>query len=341
LESIVTVPLVSVVLPVFNGGSDLPRAIDSILTQTFADLELIVVDDGSTDATAAVLKAYSDPRLRVARQDNQGVASATNLGITLTRGPYIARLDHDDLAKPTRIEKQVAFMRSNPDCALVGTRAEIWVGDQPSGRAHDHPTDDAALRFELLFDNPFVHGSVMLRRDALQDIGLYCVDPTRQPPEDYELFSRLARGYRVANLPDRLTVYREIPTSLSRVGQSPLYQERLTKICAENLAAAVGEAVPKADHWDIAGLTHRRYRHVSDDARIDVMCEVVEDAGARIHAEAPNSDVPARVAARVRSLRFEHRLMRSGLHRLRPLARWVRRVWPVRGLNRVRIGARD
>jgi hypothetical protein len=172
----------------------------------------------------------------------------------------------------------------------------------------------------------------MLRRDALQDIGLYCTDPTRQPPEDYELFSRLARRYRVANLPDQLTIYREIPTSLSRAGQSPFYRERLTTICAENIAAAAGEAVPNADHWDIAGLIHRSYRHVSDGPRIDVMCGVVEDAGARIHAEAPESDVPARVAARVRSLRFEHRLMRSGLHRLRPLARWVRRVWSGRSL---------
>jgi glycosyltransferase involved in cell wall biosynthesis len=324
---------VSVVLPVFNGAADLPRAIDSILMQTFTDLELIVVDDGSTDATAAVLQAYSDSRLRVARQENQGVARAINCGIALARGRYIARLDHDDLAKPTRIEKQVAFMRNNPDCALAGTRAEIWIGDQPSGRVHDHPTDDTSLRFELLFDNPFVHSSVMLRREAVQDVGNYCIDPARQPPEDYELFSRLARRYRVANLPERLTIYRETPLSLSRSGQSALFSERLTRISAENLAAVVGSGVPSVEHWDVAALIHRNYQQISDGARIDVMCKVVEDAGARIHAAAPDSDVPARVAARVRRLRFEHLLRRSGLHRLRSLAGSVRRIWLGRGVS--------
>jgi glycosyltransferase involved in cell wall biosynthesis len=326
LESTVTDALVSVIIPVFNGATDLPRSINSILAQTFTDLELIVVDDGSTDATAEVLKACSDPRLRVVRQDNQGVARAANSGIALARGRFIARLDHDDLAKPTRIERQVAFMRSHPDCALVGTRAEIWIGDRPSGRAHDHPTDDAALRFEMMFDNPFVHSSTMMRRAALEDVGLYCTDPNRQPPEDYELFCRLARRYRVANLPERLTIYREIPTSLSRAGQNPLYRQRLAAISAGSLAAAVGLALPNVDHRDIAALTHRSYRQVSAGARIDVLCAVVEDAGARIHAAAPGSDVPARVAMRLRRLRVEYHLLRSGLYRVPRLAGLMRRM---------------
>ena len=119
-----TSPLVSVVLPVRNGAADLPKAIDTILAQTFTDFELIVVNDGSTDGTAAVLDAIRDPRVRVVHQENMGLAAALNRGISLARGRYIARQDHDDWAKPTRLEKQVAFMEANPDCALVGTCAD-------------------------------------------------------------------------------------------------------------------------------------------------------------------------------------------------------------------------
>ena len=136
-----TPPLVSVVLSVHNGAADLPGAIDTILTQTFSDFELIAIDNGSTDGTAAVLDGLRDPRVRVVHQDDMGLAAALNRGIALARGRYIARQDHDDWAKPTRLEKQVAFLEAHPDHALVGTRAEIWVEDRKTPRAHDHPTD--------------------------------------------------------------------------------------------------------------------------------------------------------------------------------------------------------
>jgi glycosyltransferase involved in cell wall biosynthesis len=115
-------PQVSVIIPVYNGAADVAMAIDSILTQTFTDFELIVVNDGSTDRTAAVLKAVSDPRIRIVDRENAGIATALNHGIALARGKYIARLDHDDRAKPTRLEKQFRFMEVNPDYAMVGTR---------------------------------------------------------------------------------------------------------------------------------------------------------------------------------------------------------------------------
>src|SRR4030081_1288302 len=180
-----TDPLVSVVLSGPTGASDEAKAIETILAQSLGYLELIAINNGSVDGTAAVLDGISDPRLRVVHQEDMGLAAALNRGISLARGRYIARQDHDDWAKPTRIEKQVAFLEAHPRCALVGTRAEIWVGDAPTARAHDHPTDDAALRFELLFDNPFVHSSVMIRKSALDDVGGYSTDSNRQPPEGY------------------------------------------------------------------------------------------------------------------------------------------------------------
>ncbi|MDR3466461.1 MAG: glycosyltransferase [Xanthobacteraceae bacterium] len=246
---------VSVVLAVRNGGADLLRAVETVLAQSFGNLELIIIDDGSTDGATNAVERIADPRLRVYHQAGAGLSASLNRGISLARGRYIARQDHDDLALASRVEKQVSFLDAHPDYALVGTRSEIWVGDLPSGRFLDHPAEDAVLRFELLFDNPFVHSSVMIRRSALDDVGPYSTDPARQPPEDYELWSRIARKYRVANLPERLTIYREVPGSISRASAAP-FREKLVLICAENLAFATGHSAPDPIHFEIARFFH-------------------------------------------------------------------------------------
>jgi hypothetical protein len=305
-------PLVSVILPVHNGAADAPRAVESILAQTFPDFELIAINDGSTDGTAAVLDGIVDPRVRVIHQDGVGLAASLNRGIALARGHYIARQDHDDWAMPTRLEKQITFLKANPGCAIVGTRAEISEGDRKTGRAHDHPTSDPALQFELLFDNPFVHSSMMICKPVLDEMGVYTTDPARQPPEDYELWSRIARRYQVANLPERLTIYREVPNSLSR-RPPPVFNDTIALISAENLAASMGEVVPGRLHWDIAALFHRLPERLSADPDLEGMCEVIHHAGRRIFERAPDSDVPARVSGRVKKLRIllaEHKLRR-------------------------------
>jgi glycosyltransferase involved in cell wall biosynthesis len=221
-------PDVSVVLAVRNGGTDLPKAIQTIIEQSFVNFELIIINDGSTDGTVVFLDGIEDQRVRIYHQENTGLAAALNRGISLVRGRYVARQDHDDWALPTRIEQQVRFLDTYTDYAMIGTRAEIWIGDRPTGRFHDHPTEDVALRFELLFNNPFVHSSVMIRKSVLDRVGVYATDPARQPPEDYELWSRISRHYRVANLPERLTIYREVPSSMSRTGAHPF---KLFTIC--------------------------------------------------------------------------------------------------------------
>ena len=329
-----TAPQVSVVLSVRNGAGDLPRAVASILQQTFTEFELIAIDNGSTDGTGEILDSLSDPRVRVVHQKNMGLAGALNRGIGLARGQYIARQDHDDLALPSRLARQVAFMQASPRCALLGTRAEIRTGDRPGFRFHDHPTDDAALRFELLFDNPFVHSSVMLRKSAVEAAGGYSTDPTRQPPEDYELWSRLARQWEVANLPERLTVYRETPGSMSRATHRP-FVDKLVLISAENLAAAVGESAPAMLHHDIAALTHGAFELMSRAPDIEGMCETVEHAGARIHARAPGSDVPRRVAERIKSLRRRYSQARYW-KLLGPMWPMIRLGWRLSGMPHVR-----
>jgi hypothetical protein len=325
-----TPPWVSVVLSVHNGAADLPRAVETILAQTFSDFELIAINNGSTDATAVVLDGLHDPRVRVIHQEDMGLAAALNRGIKLARGRYVARQDHDDWAKPTRLEKQVAFLEANSDCALVGTRAEIWVGDERTKRAHDHPTDNAALQFELLFDNPFVHSSMLLRKSALDIVGCYSTDPARQPPEDYELWSRIARRFKVANLPERLTIYREVPNSMSRK-RSTCFIDKIVTISAENLAASVGAARPGRDHWDIAALNHRAFAKMSADPDIDSMCRTIRDAGDHILANSPGSNLVARITQRIENIRHASELHRQesgsfGHASLAPIAAMARRV---------------
>lgn len=288
-------PGVSIVLSVRNGGGDLPKAIESMLSQTFTDFELIAINNGSTDGTRDYLDGIADPRVRVFHQADAGLAGALNRGISLARGRYIARQDHDDLADPSRIAKQVEFLDAHPDHALVGTRAEIWVGDKPSGRVHDHPTEDQVLRFDLLFNNPFVHSSVMMRKSALDRVGLYTTDPARQPPEDYELWSRISRHYRVANLAERLTVYREVPASMSRASAQP-FLEKLVTISSENLAHVTGAAAPQQIHIDIAALVHGAKERLSQKPDAERMCAVVAEAGRRISDGQPGPELAQRVA---------------------------------------------
>jgi hypothetical protein len=299
-------PTVTVVLPVKNGGRDLPQALETILRQSFTEFELIVINDGSTDETGAYLNSISDPRVRIFHQESAGLASALNHGISLSRGRYIARQDHDDLADPSRIAKQVAFLDAHPDHALVGTRAQIWVGDTPSGRFHDHPIENELLRFDLLLNNPFVHSSVMMRKSALDHVGVYTTDPARQPPEDYELWSRVARHYRVANLAERLTVYREVPSSISRVS-AHLFLEKLVTISSENLAHATGVTVPQQVHIDIAALVHGAEARVSRKPDLQAMCAVVAEAGHRIGSGRVGPELAQRIA--LAQVQIRRRLM--------------------------------
>ncbi|TWB59191.1 glycosyltransferase family 2 protein [Bradyrhizobium sacchari] len=299
-------PTVSVVLSVKNGGRDLPLALGTILNQSFTNFELIAINNGSTDQTRAYLDSIADPRVRVFHQADAGLAGALNRGISLARGRYIARQDHDDLADPSRIAKQVQFLDTHPDHALVGTRAEIWVGDTPSGRFHDHPTDDRLLRFDLLFNNPFVHSSVMIRKAALDRVGAYTTDPARQPPEDYELWSRISRHYRVTNLAERLTIYREVPSSMSRVSARP-FLEKLVTISSENLAHATGATAPQQVHVDIAALFHGVEGRVSAEPNLADMCAVLAEAGRRIGDDQAGPELAKRVANA--QLQIRHRVM--------------------------------
>lgn len=316
-------PTVSVVLSVKNGCRDLPRSLTTILDQSFTDLELIAINNGSTDGTGAYLDSVTDPRVRVFHQADAGLAGALNRGISLSRGRYIARQDHDDLADPSRIEKQVAFLDAHPEHGLVGTRAEIWVGDTPSGRFHDHPAENEILQFDLLFNNPFVHSSVMMRKSVLDRVGGYTTDPGRQPPEDYELWSRIAKHCQIANLPERLTVYREIPSSMSRAGAQP-FLEKLVTISSENLAHAMGVPAPQQLHIDIAALVHGAEQRLSSKLDAKRLTDALAEAGRGIGGGQPGPELAQRIAEAQKQIRRRLMLREPSLGLALRAARSVR-----------------
>lgn len=270
-------PLVSVIFPVYNGATYLREAIESILNQTYNNIELIIINDGSKDDSAAIIVTYLDPRIRFYRQANQGLAATLNRSIGFAQGEYIARQDQDDISLPQRFEKQVAFLQTHPDHGMVGTWAEIIEGTKKTGRAHRHPSESAVLKFNLLFNNPFVHSSMMVRKKVFEKVGLYSTDKTRQPPEDYELWSRVAREFEVANIPEPLVVYREMPGSMSRVGENP-FLERVINLSIENLTWALGRTEPDTHIADLAALAHYARHRLSPAPDYTEIVRLVREA---------------------------------------------------------------
>jgi hypothetical protein len=283
-------PLISVLLPVYNGEQYLKASINSVLSQTFTDFECIIINDGSTDNSAAVAASLRDQRIRLYNQENIGLAATLNRGIDLARGKYVARQDQDDLSNPRRLALQANFMESHPDHALLGTRATIMVDDTPTDRVHDHPLDDSLVKLDLLFNNPFVHSSVMFRREAVLALGGYSMNPHRQPPEDYELWSRIARRWRVANLPERLLQYREVSGSMSRTGENP-FLDKLLLICAENISFAAGFPTSNVHAADAAALVHAAPGHLSKAPNIKAIFALVRCAAMSIDPRRANPAV--------------------------------------------------
>jgi glycosyltransferase involved in cell wall biosynthesis len=204
-------PLVSVVVPVFNAADTIAAALQSLLRQANANMEILVVDDGSDDGSAVIAAALRDDRIVVIRRDRGGLVGALRAGCERARGSYVARLDADDVAAPDRIAAQVAYLEVYPHVGLLGTHARIvW----PDGREQifQPPPVDEALRRYLLWDNPFVHSSVMFRRAVYDRTGGY----TPGPNEDYRLWIQMARHASLAVLPRVLVTHRIRDTSYSR-----------------------------------------------------------------------------------------------------------------------------
>ena len=211
-------PLVSVVMCVYNGARYLEAAGESVLHQTLSDLEFLIIDDGSTDDTWAILTglAARDARVRLIRSvRNTGITRSMNRLFALVRGKYINRHDADDISLPTRLAKQVAVLESQPAIGLVSCQVEMIdsAGAPLDLQYFSTATDDSVLQQQLLENNCFCQGSVVFRRDCLTQVGL--LDESLDCAEDYDLWLRMAEMTQLARLDEMLFRYRFHPASVS------------------------------------------------------------------------------------------------------------------------------
>ncbi len=211
-----SVPRVTVVMPVYNGERYLRVAIDSILTQTFQDFELLIIDDGSTDQSVHIIKSYTDPRIRLLRNPgNRGVAYSRNVGLREAAGTYLAWCDCDDVSLPARLEKQVAWLDANPGVGACGTGIVRFGGGQQEVVSRVQ-TDPDYLRGMLLFMPAIPNATVMLRKKLVHREGITYLE-TLAVAEDFDFVLRCSWCFPVANLPEVLYRYRASETSLMKV----------------------------------------------------------------------------------------------------------------------------
>ena len=211
-------------MPVFNGERFLEEALASILEQTWSEFEFVVVDDGSQDGTADILRGVMDARLRVVTQPNAGMAAALNAGLRISRGRYVARMDADDRSSPDRLARQVAFLDRHADVALVGSSYRLIDGDGACSGVMPMLVSPVAVARDLYTRSPFGHGTVMVRRDVLEQLDGYA--GSWWPVDDYDLWRRLLVEYRGANLPEALYDYR-LHEQNSSVAQQTLLSRRI------------------------------------------------------------------------------------------------------------------
>ncbi len=204
-------PLVSVIIPVYNANGYLLQAINSIQTQTYKNLEIIIVDDGSTDETPKILSslAKKDKRIKIiTNKKNLNIASSLNRGIKLAKGNYIARMDADDIALTNRIEKQIKFLQTHPDVVILGGQCKtIDINNKTIGHKF-FPVMDKDIKDALYFENPIQHPTVIFNTKLIPK-NFTWYNTSLPPAEDYDLFFRLAKFGKFHNLKSIVLKYRQ------------------------------------------------------------------------------------------------------------------------------------
>lgn len=223
---------VSVLMPVYNAGKYLSKAIDSILSQTCKDWELILVNDGSTDNSEDIIAGYDDDRIYyIKNQENLGLIRTLNKGIDLCHGEYIARMDADDISLPDRLKKQIDFLDKHPEYIMCGTNAAVINNKEGITGKIYNLTENDYLQIHLLFSVPFIHPSMMIRKNILEN-NRY--DEKYKHVEDYELWHRVARLGKIANLKNELFEYRWHDSNVS-VLHNKIQEELKDKIIRDQL----------------------------------------------------------------------------------------------------------
>lgn len=220
--------LVSVVMPVYNSEAFVKEAIESILNQTCQQIELIIINDGSTDKSDLIIKGFDDRRIRyVNNRINKGIVSTINEGLLLSRGKYIARMDADDIALPTRLAKQVDFLETHPDVKLCGTTAIAINKNGKQVVKLNRPVKYNEIKAFNLFRNAFIHPTILADADLIKKIGF---TEDYKYAEDYFTFSQFTMNYKVANLKEPLILYRLHDESITATKNKEMIASELKTI---------------------------------------------------------------------------------------------------------------
>lgn len=251
-------PLVSIIMSVYNSEDYLKEAIDSILGQTYANLEFIIIDDASTDRSLDIVKSYNDKRILLIKNEvNIGLAASLNKGIEIARGKYIARMDSDDISQSNRIYEQVKYLENNPDILCYGSWARYFGDNMPRSLKIKHflrlyDTFRVPLKYEdikasLLFWIPFVHPTVMFNSALLRQNNLV-YNPCLRRAQDYELWSRLCFLGKCANTSKVLLNYRISATNAGATAHGD--QLIVRKAIANEIIHKIIGRYPTSDEMD-------------------------------------------------------------------------------------------
>lgn len=247
-------PLISVLMSVYNSQAFLREAVDSILAQTLPDFEFIIVDDGSTDDSAAILDSYTDARMvRLKNERNIGLTESLNRGLAVVRGTYLTRMDADDISVPDRFERQFVFLNAHPQVGMVGSNmTSIDAAGQPlyGGRPEfETGASDGYMRWMLHWANPIPHVTIFMRADILKNHHLQ-YDPAYNTVEEFELWTRLIQHTKFARMADVLIQRRIVETSVTRSRRPEqialhvkLVQRELKKLLGRDLPTHVVETM--------------------------------------------------------------------------------------------------
>jgi pyruvyl transferase EpsI len=276
-------PLVSVLMPVYNSASTLRRAMDSILNQTYKNIVVVVVEDGCTDNSVAILNDYAarDKRVKVFHNaENLGVARSLNRGIDLCEGKYIARMDADDFSHVERIEKQVTFMETNPDVSILGSYRRIIYSTHSI--IERSPCESEEIRAHMLFNINAAHPTIMLRAEPFRQHKDWRYPAT--PTEDYDLFASLIPKVKFANIPEALLDYYESTKQLTSLNAQTTRASNL-KTSRKTIQRELGiETAAMPDGYFGArghdNIPYELGQHLMGAAQL--FCEM-ENANARLH----------------------------------------------------------
>ena len=218
-------PLVSVVISVLNGAATLDHCLNSIAVQTYTNLEVIGIDDGSTDQTLAIFKQWKQnhpqiPTIILQNKPNKGLAASLNRGIKAARGPYIARIDADDLWHPTKLALQLDYLAIHPQTGVLGTAYQNTY--QQHKATVSLPTTDQDIRLSMFRRNPFGHSTVMMKKSLIQQVGGY--NETLRYGQDRDLWFRLMPIAQFANLSHVLCTRHVDPTNSTTHKQQQILQ---------------------------------------------------------------------------------------------------------------------